>query len=63
MPDAEDNTDTCQPKVVPIMEAQGIDIEDWFDTVNINVNYICARSVIDHNPELAEAIAKWAMHI
>ncbi len=40
------------------MEAQGIDIEDWFDTVNINVNYICARSVIDHNPELAEAIAK-----
>ncbi len=53
----EGNTDLCQTKVVPLAEAQGVDISEWFDTVNINVNYICAKSVMDHNPKLAEQIA------
>ncbi len=57
LPEDVDEEELCQSKVVPIMEAQGLDITDWFDTVNINVNYICARSVMDYNPELAEQIA------
>ncbi len=59
-PDGEGHTKgICDAKAVPIAEIQGLDITDWFDSVNINVNYVCARSLMDYNPELAEGIAKY----
>ena len=41
-----DKKSVCQPKLISV-EDSGIDIQDWFDTTLTNLNYVCARTVLN----------------
>jgi hypothetical protein len=36
----------CQPKYISVEES-GFDISDWYDVTSVNLNYVCARTVMD----------------
>ena len=36
----------CRPKIVSVEES-GTNIEDWYDITSVNLNYVCARTVMN----------------
>ena len=37
--------------------------DKWRDVLQINLMYVCARTLVSHNPELAKEIAVWHLSV
>ncbi len=46
----------CTPGLFNLTE---VDTSRWFDFIGSNINYVCARTIYDTNPELSASISKF----
>ena len=52
----------CQPDIISV-EGSGLDIASWYDTTLVNLNYVCARTLLNkqRNPKLVDNISTFML--
>ena len=52
----------CKPNIISVEES-GLDIASWYDTTLVNLNYVCARTLLNkqRNPKLVDNISTFML--